>query len=861
MHKFTLIACLLLFQLQGFSQTNISGIINDYAVVSALDFCASTLTVNDATAFSAGDAILIIQMKGATINQSNSASFGNITGWGSAGLFERSTIASINNNVISLSTWLVNDYDLNFPLQLIRVPVYNNAIVSDTLRAKNWDGSTGGVLAFDVNGWLQIDAPIDVSGAGFRGGLSIAAATNNCSWLFNEDNYGYTADNWRGALKGEGIAIANADNVAGRGPQANGGGGGNDHNSGGGGGGHLGQGGIGGENDEPSNFGCDGSFPGIGGKALSSFNGERLFLGGGGGAGHSNNNVGSDGGNGGGILFIKANAISGSNAQLLANGNGAIINDGQDGAGGGGAGGTIWLQAAELSVDLVLEAKGFSGSQVNNQNGDRCFGPGGGGAGGAIYANLLNFNPLLSAFANGGAAGITTNSTNGCNDSTLGAMPGTNGLLFNNPLFPVGEGPVGPTSIVSQAQSSPSCEGDNVFYNIAATGLGLTYQWEWNGGSGFMPLTENAPYSGTQSNFLQIDNVMANMDGLQFRCVVNSTCGNEVQSEVVTLTIEEAPAVDFDFSASGLTVTFINQSMSSGIFTWDFGDGNSSTEVSPTHTYNSEGTYYVSLLLETDCGSSVLLDTVQLATLPVPGFNSDIAGGCLPVTVQFMDQTLAFVEVYAWTFPGGTPATSSEQNPIITYNEAGVFDVALAVTNNAGGSSLTFVNYITVLEEPSVAFDYQNNGLEVNFENLSQGANTYTWDFGDGSPLSTLENPTHDFPLPGIYIVTLTAANAFCSNSITMEIEIGTSSISTLQNGRWLLFPNPTAADLHLVNETYRGDLMYRLYDNTGRLVLKNVFAFDGQSSLATNTLVPGIYCLVLHAESGEEQVFKMIKL
>jgi PKD repeat protein len=559
--------------------------------------------------------------------------------------------------------------------------------------------------------------------------------------------------------------------------------------------------------------------------------------------------------------MIQANTINGSNAQLLANGNGALINDGQDGGGGGGAGGTIWLQATELSVALLLEANGFGGSQVNNQNGDRCFGPGGGGSGGAIYANLLGVNPLLSASANGGAAGITTNSTNGCNGSTLGAMPGANGLLFDSMLLPEGEGPVGPTSIVSQPQASIYCEGDNVFYNITATGLALSYQWERNDGSGFMPLTENAPYAGTQSNFLQIDNVNGAMDGHQFRCVVMSACGSEVLSEVVTLMIEQVPSVDFDFSASGLTVTFMNQSMSTGNFTWDFGDGNSSTEFSPAHSYNTEGIYYVSLLLETNCGSAVFLDTVQLAIIPMPYFSADVTGGCLPVTVQFTDQTVAFVEVYGWSFPGGTPSFSTVQNPLVTYNEAGVYDVSLAVTNNAGANSLTFVNFITVLEEPTVDFDFEANGLEVSFENNTQGANAYSWDFGDGSPLSTMENPIHNFPVPGTYTVTLIAQNTFCANSITTEIEVGTSATVDVQNGAWQLFPNPAGADLHILNEAYRGDLLWRLYDNTGRLLFQDAIVFDGLTTLKTNALVPGIYCLVLQTETGKEQVLTLLKL
>ena len=84
---------------------------------------------------------------------------------------------------------------------------------------------------------------------------------------------------WRGAFKGEGIVIGNSAQYSGKGARATGGGGGNDHNSGGGGGGHATAGGQGGENDEPSLFGCSGENPGLGGKAIADFQGYRLFFG------------------------------------------------------------------------------------------------------------------------------------------------------------------------------------------------------------------------------------------------------------------------------------------------------------------------------------------------------------------------------------------------------------------------------------------------------------------------------------------------------------------------------------------------------------------------------------------------------
>jgi hypothetical protein len=88
--------------LQVYSQTPISGIINDYAEVLAIDTCLAGITVSTTTGFNISDKVLIIQMQGAEINETNSASFGNINTLNSAGLYETGIISNISGNVIFL---------------------------------------------------------------------------------------------------------------------------------------------------------------------------------------------------------------------------------------------------------------------------------------------------------------------------------------------------------------------------------------------------------------------------------------------------------------------------------------------------------------------------------------------------------------------------------------------------------------------------------------------------------------------------------------------------------------------------------------------------------------------------------------
>ena len=132
------------------AQTSIAGVINQYTSVTNINFCESIITVTNPSNFEVGDQVIIIQMQGAVIDISNSANYGTITDWGSAGLFERAEILIINGNMITLNNWLVNSYDISEKVQMLSFPKFESAIVVDTLKALPWNGTSGGVLAFDV---------------------------------------------------------------------------------------------------------------------------------------------------------------------------------------------------------------------------------------------------------------------------------------------------------------------------------------------------------------------------------------------------------------------------------------------------------------------------------------------------------------------------------------------------------------------------------------------------------------------------------------------------------------------------------------------------------------------------------------
>jgi hypothetical protein len=94
----------------------------------------------------------------------------------------------------------------------------------------------------------------------------------------------------------------------------------------------------------------------------------------------------------------------------------------------------------------------------------------------------------------------------------------------------------------------------------------------------------------------------------------------------------------------------------------------------------------------------------------VASFTSDARSGGTPLKVQFIDQSSGNPTSWRWTFQGGTPSSSTQQHPQITYNTTGTYAVTLAATNSAGSNEVIKQGYITItatgtefVEQPQVA--------------------------------------------------------------------------------------------------------------------------------------------------------------
>jgi gliding motility-associated-like protein len=259
---------------------------------------------------------------------------------------------------------------------------------------------------------------------------------------------------------------------------------------------------------------------------------------------------------------------------------------------------------------------------------------------------------------------------------------------------------------------------------------------------------------------------------------------NSTGNFTVTLTVtSSAGCVNTVIKTNAVVINFINASFDAPangcindpiIFTntstptpsavlWDFGDGTTSTTVSPTKAYSATGTFTIKLIAYLGPCSDTTISSIIISPKPTAAFSGTNRISCRPpLTVSFNSTSSGFV-TYSWNFGDG--GTSTSQNPVHTYTSYGSFTVKLVVTNMMGCSdSLSYTNYVQILPPHATI----NNLPQSNCSPLTwtfgstvtspDPVVSYFWDLGDGTT-STLANPTNTYNT-GIYDITLIVTTA-----------------------------------------------------------------------------------------------------
>lgn len=256
---------------------------------------------------------------------------------------------------------------------------------------------------------------------------------------------------------------------------------------------------------------------------------------------------------------------------------------------------------------------------------------------------------------------------------------------------------------------------------------------------------------------------------------------------------------------------------------------------------------------------------VASETPPTAGFNGTSNSGCEPLTVQFSSTSSANTEDFDWQFPGGTPSSSSIENPTVLYSTPGTYSVTLTVSNSAGSNTATQSNYITVSPLPASGFSSSILGAIATFTNTSTNASSYLWDFGDGDT-STQISPSHTYANDGTYTVTLISTGPCGTASATQTVTIITVNIN--EPGRvesFRVFPNPMASGGSLsveIDLKRTGKVNFELTDAAGKQVrIYSLFekTIDRQVfTLKTTGIQAGVYLLTVRLDDailGTEKV------
>lgn len=330
---------------------------------------------------------------------------------------------------------------------------------------------------------------------------------------------------------------------------------------------------------------------------------------------------------------------------------------------------------------------------------------------------------------------LVAESINGCLDTTQSSV-----TVYDTPK--------------ADFSATSVCEGNaTVFTNNSTGGSGtVTHAWNFGDGNTSSSASPSHTYSAA---------------GKYTVTLTTTGQGNCVGTMSKTVEVYEVPTASISVSdvCVGSVSSFSASTTAAKTLSWNFGDGNTSGAVAPTHTYASAGTYTVTLKVTSLYGCTVTTTTTTTVNdLPATMFTNTTA--CLGDATSFTNTTTVSSGTlsYAWDFGDGSTSTST--SPTHTYGSAGTYTAVLTATAN--GCSKSYAAKVVVNDVPTADFTGSDVclGNAITFNNYSGGATKYSWSFGDGN-VSTATSPSHTYTSSGTFTVTLTAENAAGCKDVT----------------------------------------------------------------------------------------------
>ncbi|MEM6263691.1 MAG: PKD domain-containing protein [Bacteroidota bacterium] len=297
--------------------------------------------------------------------------------------------------------------------------------------------------------------------------------------------------------------------------------------------------------------------------------------------------------------------------------------------------------------------------------------------------------------------------------------------------------------------------------------------WLWDFGDGNISTQQNPTHIYTQRGDFDVSLTVMSVDS----CFSTDVSPGFIQIDSSSIDI----FADVREGCAPLQVKFSPLTDNIGqiaSYLWDFGDGNVSTRSRATHVYRNPGVYTVRLTVTTSDGCVRTVEKTDFIQAGVQGpvsFVADTTLGCANYQFQFTNSTSINGDCF-WQFGDGQ--TDTLCNPLHTYIDTGFHDVTLTVTDRGCVNTLTKPAYIYI--HPAIARFSVDEIIgcrlpfTVNATDRSVGPDTWTWDFGDGSPLVNAQNPSHTYTQEGRFVITLNITNSLygCSHQMQQPIEV-----------------------------------------------------------------------------------------
>jgi len=306
--------------------------------------------------------------------------------------------------------------------------------------------------------------------------------------------------------------------------------------------------------------------------------------------------------------------------------------------------------------------------------------------------------------------------------------------------------------------TTPVCIGSTTcFTDLSSVNPGTVTGWSWNFGD---------PASGAANTSSQQNPCHAYTGSGPYTVILTATSDSGCQSTVM-LPVSTNPLPTAGISPKnvcfGVTTTLSDASISPGgtsntinSWNWNFGDGTpNSTNQNSVHSYTAAGTYSITLVVTTQGGcKDTTTSTVTIYAPPVADFIKPVSG-CSPVSANYTDISTSedgTVTGWQWTFPGGSPNSSTVQNPAnIKYNSPGAYSVTLIATSSLGCIDTVTLPMVEVYDWPKAEFCVAptvapTTDPRFNFCDMwTSDVVKWTWDFGDGTIDSLNTDPVHSY--------------------------------------------------------------------------------------------------------------------